>query len=128
MLPRRRNAQTQASGEAEGRQEAHAPVRQGGHPAGGVHCGAEGGCVSTADEADLRSGQEYRLPSPAAARRRGDTIRISDEMNIDIAQDGSVYGIELLNANAQLRSADGGKLVLVDEVETREVELSLGAM
>jgi len=38
-----------------------------------------------------------------------DTIRISDEMNIDIAPDGSVYGIELLNANEQMRSADGGK-------------------
>jgi hypothetical protein len=34
----------------------------------------------------------------------------------------------LLNANEQLRSADGGKLVLVDEVENREVELSLGAV
>jgi uncharacterized protein YuzE len=52
-----------------------------------------------------------------------DTIRISDEMNIDIAPDGSVYGIELLNANEQLRSADGGKLVLVDEVENRKVEM-----
>ena len=55
-----------------------------------------------------------------------DTIHISDEMNIDIAPDGSVYGIELLNANEKLRSADGGKLALVDEVENREVELSLG--
>ena len=32
-----------------------------------------------------------------------------------------------LNANEQLRSADGGKLVLVDEVENRKLELSLGA-
>jgi uncharacterized protein YuzE len=56
-----------------------------------------------------------------------DTIRISDEMNIDIAPDGSVYGIELLDANEQLRSADGGKLVVVDEVENREEELSLGS-
>lgn len=56
-----------------------------------------------------------------------DAFRVSDDMNIDIAPDGSVYGIELLNANEQLRSADGGKLVLVDEVENREVELSLGA-
>jgi uncharacterized protein YuzE len=32
------------------------------------------------------------------------TIRISDELNIDIAPDGTVYGIELLNANEQLRS------------------------
>jgi len=31
-----------------------------------------------------------------------DTIRVSDEMNVDIAPDGTVYGIELLNANAQL--------------------------
>ena len=45
MLRRRRHAQAQASGEAEGRQEEDAPVRQGGHPAGGVHRGAEGGCV-----------------------------------------------------------------------------------
>jgi uncharacterized protein YuzE len=48
-------------------------------------------------------------------------------MNIDIAPDGSVFGIELLNANEQLRSADGGKLVVVDEVENREVEFWLGA-
>ena len=32
-----------ASGEAEGRQEAHAPVRQGGHSSGSVHRGPEGG-------------------------------------------------------------------------------------
>jgi len=38
-----------------------------------------------------------------------DTIRISDEMNIDIVPDGPVNGIELLNANEQLQSADGGK-------------------
>ena len=56
-----------------------------------------------------------------------ETIQVSDELNVDIAPDGSVYGIELLNANEQLRSTDGGKLVLVDEVEDREVELSLGS-
>jgi uncharacterized protein YuzE len=32
-----------------------------------------------------------------------ETVRLSDEVNIDIAPDGTVYGIELLNANAQLR-------------------------
>ena len=42
-----------------------------------------------------------------------ETIRVSDELNVDIAPDGSVYGIELLNANEQLRAADGGRLVLV---------------
>jgi GTP-binding protein LepA len=33
----------QAAGQAEGRQEAHAPVRQGGDPAGSVYRGAEDG-------------------------------------------------------------------------------------
>ena len=55
-----------------------------------------------------------------------DTIRISDEMNIDLAPDGSVYGIELLNANEQLLSGDGGILVLVDQVKNCEVRLPLG--
>lgn len=27
------------------------------------------------------------------------TLKISDEVNIDIAADGTIYGIELLNAN-----------------------------
>ena len=56
-----------------------------------------------------------------------ETIRVSNELNVDLAPDGSVYGIELLNANEQLRAADNGKLILVDEANGREVELSLGA-
>lgn len=54
-----------------------------------------------------------------------ETIRVSDELNVDIAPDGSVYGIELLNANEQLRASDEGKLVLVDEVEGKESALPL---
>lgn len=54
-----------------------------------------------------------------------ETIQVSDELNVDIAADGSVYGIELLNANEQLRAADQGKLVLVDEAAGKEVELPL---
>ena len=37
-----------------------------------------------------------------------ETVRLSDEVNVDLAPDGTVYGIELLNANAQLRATDGG--------------------
>jgi len=55
-----------------------------------------------------------------------ETIRVSDELNVDLAPDGSVYGIELLNANEQLRAADNGKLILVDGADGREVEFSLG--
>jgi len=54
-----------------------------------------------------------------------ETIQVSDELNVDIAADGSVYGIELLNANEQLRAADQGKLILVDEAASKEVELPL---
>jgi len=54
-----------------------------------------------------------------------ETIQVSDELNVDIAADGSVYGIELLNANEQLRAADEGKLVLVDEAAGKEAELPL---
>ena len=31
-----------------------------------------------------------------------ETIKVSDELNVDIAPDGTIYGIELLNANDQL--------------------------
>jgi len=52
-----------------------------------------------------------------------ETIRVSDELNVDIAPDGSVYGIELLNDNEQLQAADGGKLVLVDAADGSEVAM-----
>ena len=54
-----------------------------------------------------------------------ETVRLSDEVNIDLAPDGTVYGIELLNANAQLRAADGGRFVVVDEEAGRRVEVPL---
>jgi uncharacterized protein YuzE len=54
-----------------------------------------------------------------------ETIQVSDELNVDIAADGSIYGIELLNANGQLRAADEGKFVLVDQAAGKEVELPL---
>jgi len=34
-----------------------------------------------------------------------ETMQLSDERNVDLAPDGTVYGIELLNANKQLRGA-----------------------
>jgi uncharacterized protein YuzE len=54
-----------------------------------------------------------------------ETIRVSDELNVDIAPDGSIYGIELLNANEQLRAGDDGKLVLVDSKDGRQVAMPL---
>lgn len=51
------------------------------------------------------------------------TIRVSDEMNVDIAPDGTVYGIELLNANEQL-AEDGRALVVELGGMRREVSLA----
>ncbi len=44
-----------------------------------------------------------------------ETIRISDQLNMDIAPNGIVYGIELLNANEQLLTQDDGFLVVINE-------------
>ncbi|MGA7260346.1 MAG: DUF2283 domain-containing protein [Stellaceae bacterium] len=54
-----------------------------------------------------------------------ETVRLSDEVNVDLSPDGTLYGIELLNANAQLRASDGGRFVLVDEVAGRRIEVPL---
>ena len=55
-----------------------------------------------------------------------ETIRVSDEINVDIGPDGTVYGIELLNANDQLRAEDNGKLVLVNEAKGERAEIPFG--
>ncbi len=58
-------------------------------------------------------------------RTEVETLRISDELNIDLAPDGTVYGIELLNANEQLALGADGKLVLVDEARGKTYEVAL---
>jgi uncharacterized protein YuzE len=57
-----------------------------------------------------------------------ETISVSDELNVDIAPDGTVYGIELLNANEQLRAGDDGRIVMVDQAtgEARALALAPG--
>ena len=54
-----------------------------------------------------------------------ETLRISDEVNIDLAPDGTVYGIELLNANEQLAAEPNGKLVVVNEERDECSEIDL---
>jgi uncharacterized protein YuzE len=55
-----------------------------------------------------------------------ETIRVSEEMNVDLAPDGTIYGIELLNANEQLAGEDGGLLVVIDEARGKLAEVDLG--
>ena len=56
-----------------------------------------------------------------------ETVRISDEINVDLAPDGTVAGIELLNANEQLRAGDGGQLVVAAESDGRQITVALSA-
>lgn len=42
------------------------------------------------------------------------SIKISEEIVVDVAEDGSIYGIELLNANEQLNQPDKGKLQFIN--------------
>ena len=54
-----------------------------------------------------------------------ETIRISDELVVDMAPNGTIYGIELLNANEQLRREDMGKLLVINEATGERAELPL---
>jgi len=54
-----------------------------------------------------------------------ESIKVSDELVVDIAPDGTVYGIELLNANEQLQRGDMGDLVVVNEATGEHIELPL---
>jgi uncharacterized protein YuzE len=54
-----------------------------------------------------------------------ETVQVSDELNVDIAPDGTVYGIELMNANAQLAGEDHGALTVVNEASGQRHELPI---
>ena len=54
-----------------------------------------------------------------------ETIRVCEELHIDLAPDGTVYGIELLNANQQLHAEDRGKLVVINEAAGDRQEIDL---
>ncbi len=60
-------------------------------------------------------------------KRRGKvarTICLSSDMNIDIAADGSIYGIELMDANNQLMG-DKSKLIVENQSNHKLQELRL---
>ena len=62
---------------------------------------------------DLRYNIAYlRLRDKAADV---ETLHISESLNADIGPDGTVYGIELLNANEQLRDAGEPTIEVVNE-------------
>ena len=52
-----------------------------------------------------------------------ETIKISDEVNIDITPDGKIYGVELLNANEQLKQND--ELIFLNEATGEETKVAI---
>lgn len=54
-----------------------------------------------------------------------EAIPMSDEVVLDMAPDGTIYGIELLNANQQLRHAETGTLLVINEATGERAELPL---
>jgi uncharacterized protein YuzE len=54
-----------------------------------------------------------------------ETIKISDELCIDIASDGKVYGIELLNATEQLDMVHGKPFTFINEASNKKTEMPM---
>ena len=54
-----------------------------------------------------------------------ETVHVSDSLNVDLTPDGTVYGIELLNANEQLRGREAGKLIVENVATGTSEEIDL---
>lgn len=69
---------------------------------------------------EVRYDPKYDIASirSRASQEQVETIRLSDEILLDIAADGRIYGVELLNANEQLG--------LLAEPEIRVTDASTG--
>lgn len=53
------------------------------------------------------------------------TLHVSEDLNVDMSPDGTVYGIELLNANDQITKEDHGKVIVVNEESQIRQEIAL---
>ncbi len=69
----------------------------------------------------------YNIAYIRFREKRGqvETIQVSNELNVDLAPDGSIYGVELLNANEQLQREDSGKVLIINEATGDQAELPL---
>jgi len=69
----------------------------------------------------------YNIAYLRLREKTGDveTIRLSDQVNVDIAPDGKVCGIELLNANEQLMAGEEGNFVIINEASQERKEIPL---
>ncbi|HEY8751109.1 MAG TPA: DUF2283 domain-containing protein [Tepidisphaeraceae bacterium] len=58
-------------------------------------------------------------------RGRVRTVVVSDELNVDVAADGSIYGIEFLNANEQLNADHLQALVVENKLSGKSSRIAL---
>lgn len=56
-----------------------------------------------------------------------ESIKISDELVIDISPDGTVYGIELLNAKKQLLDNSSPHLLFINNATGEEQQMKISA-
>src|SRR5512137_826019 len=54
-----------------------------------------------------------------------ESIKLSEELVVDLAPDGTVYGIELLNANEQMHRDDTGEFRVINEETGAETKFAL---
>ncbi len=54
-----------------------------------------------------------------------ETVRVSEALLVDIAPDGTIFGIELLNANEQMLGKDAGRLIVTNEATGKAASVSL---
>lgn len=54
-----------------------------------------------------------------------ESVRVSEALVVDVAPDGTIYGIELLNANEQLRGKDATRLIVTNEATGQVAEVAL---
>lgn len=52
-----------------------------------------------------------------------ESLKISDELVVDLTPDGKIYGIELLNANEQLSDEATGRFLFSNQATGKEVEI-----
>lgn len=56
-----------------------------------------------------------------------ESVQVGEDLTVDIAPDGTVVGIEFLNANAQLRGGNSDQLLVVNEASGNTSALALPA-
>jgi uncharacterized protein YuzE len=54
-----------------------------------------------------------------------ESIKISDELIVDIGNDGTIYGIELLNANEQIQREEEADLVVFNKGTGKKLSVPL---